>query len=144
MNDFASMVPGVRPLNAPRPQPAPRHQTVVPPPPAPVVEVPPRVVPVAPVWAIGADGMAVLERAMKGISRDGALRAPNGQIVMLVRRDGMLVDNGDPSCVATAKSLIEYADHIGCEMIVISWDNRKAVFHPTSGAAVLTENPKEG
>jgi len=79
---------------------------------------------------------------MRGISRNGALTRPNGQIVMLVRRNGQLVDAGDPANVVTPADILALSDRIGCEMIVISWNGRKAVFHPTSGAAVLTEDPK--
>jgi hypothetical protein len=137
--DFASMMTatGARPLHAPRPA---QHQPARPQPaPLPPVATPR---PAAPSWAIGTEGMAILDRAMRGISRNGALRRPNGQIVMLVPRDGGLVDAGDPGMVVTSADLLRHADAIGCEMIVIAWDGRKAVFHPLSGAAVITEDPR--
>lgn len=141
MNDFAAMMTasGARPLAARGPQPQQQRR---PTPPPTSVQAPPPPRSVAPVWAVGAEGMAILERAMRGISRNGALARPNGQIVMLVRREGQLVDAGDPQGVVTPADILQLADRIGCEMIVISWSGRKAVFHPMSGAAVLTEDAK--
>ncbi|MFZ3482203.1 hypothetical protein [Sphingomonas sp. 3-13AW] len=88
--------------------------------------------------------MTILERAMRGISRNGTLARPNGQIIMLVRRGDMLVDAGDPPDIITPADLLALADQIQCEMIIIAWSGRKVVFHPLSGAAVLTEDPKAG
>jgi len=139
MNDFAAMMTatGARPLSA-RGTEQPRRQAPVSVP----VRVPSPPPPTPPGWAIGAEGMTILERAMRAISRNGALTRPNGQIVMLVRRNGQLVDAGDPPNVVTPADILALSDRIGCEMIVISWKGRKAVFHPISGAAVLTEDPK--
>lgn len=142
MNEFATLMAasGTRPL-AERRTEQPRRGTAAIPPLRVQVPAPPP--PTAPGWAIGAKGMEILALAMRAISRDGALTRPNGQIVMLVRRDGMLVDAGDPAGVVTATDILKLSDAIGCEMIVISWKGRKAVFHPLSGAAVLTEDPRE-
>ena len=141
MNEFAAMMEasGARPLAVRGSQPQPQRRAA---PPPVVVQPTPSSRAIAPNWAIGAEGMAILERAMRGISRNGALARPNGQIVMLVRRDGQLVDAGDPTGVITPSDILQLSDRIGCEMIVISWSGRKAVFHPMSGAAVLTEDPK--
>lgn len=146
MNEFATLMTasGARPLAERAPQQR-THRTQHQPRPAPQrvpVEAPPVPRACTPEWAVGAEGMAILERAMRGISRNGALTRPNGQIVMLVRRDGQLVDAGDPQDVVTPADILALSDRIGCEMIVICWNGRKAVFHPTSGAAVLTEDPR--
>lgn len=146
MNDFAAMMAasGTRPLAERAPQQRSHrthHQPRPMPQPVPV-QAPPLPRACAPDWAIGAEGRAILERAMRGISRNGALTRPNGQIVMLVRKDGQLVDAGDPPNVVTPADILALSDRIGCELIVISWSGRKAVFHPLSGAAVLTEDPK--
>jgi hypothetical protein len=145
MNDFAAMMEaqGTRRLDARPPIPSrtrtqarpaepPRH------PPTTSASQPAR----EPQWRVGDEGLEILERAMRGVSRDGALRRPNGQIVMLVWDGGTLVDAGDPHGISTARELLAHADAIGCEMIVVAWDGRKAVFHPACGAAVLASDPR--
>ena len=86
-------------------------------------------------WLRGAAGANAIQRALTRALVDG------GRLSMIVRRHGLL-EAEDCIRLATVAELLQRADAIGAELVVVDGKGWKAILHPGSGAATIEEDPR--